>query len=329
MKRAPLVDRFGRVHTYLRLSVTDRCNYRCVYCMPEEGFDWVKKDKLLTYEEMNILVRVFATMGIRHVRITGGEPTIRKDLHVLIRAIKSTPGIEEVSMTTNGQLFAKTVTQLADAGLDRINISLDTLSDERHREITRIGDLDKVLDAIALAREHGITPIKVNMVVMDGYNDDEVVDLVRYFAPHAADTELRFIEHMPFGDSIGRHVPSQTIRDRLGEHFSIVKREILVRNGPATTWLEESSGLKLGFISPITEHFCATCNRLRLGCDGHLRTCLSKENAPSLRALVRGGASEAILADTIRAMVLNKVEGHEAHLENGASFEGVMTSIGG
>jgi cyclic pyranopterin phosphate synthase len=329
MKHAPLLDSFGRVHTYLRLSVTDRCNYRCVYCMPEEGFDWLKKEKLLTYEEMTTLVRVFASLGIRHVRITGGEPTIRKDLYKLVAAIKQIPGIEEVSMTTNGQLFAKSATQLANAGLDRINISLDTLKEDRHREITRIGDLQKVLDAISLARAHGITPIKVNMVVMDGYNDDEVADLVAYFAPYAADVELRFIEHMPFGDSIGRHVPSQTIRDRLGKHYEIVKREVAIKNGPATTWIEKSSGLKLGFISPITEHFCATCNRLRLGCDGHLRTCLSRENAPSLRALVRGGANDDIIASTIRAMVMNKVEGHEAHLEGGAAFEGVMTAIGG
>ena len=167
------------------------------------------------------------------------------------------------------------------------------------------------------------------MVVMDGYNDDEVADMVAFFAPYAADTELRFIEHMPFGNSIGRHVASQVIRDRLSEHYDIVKREIAIKNGPATTWIEKKSGLKLGFISPITEHFCASCNRLRLGCDGHLRTCLSRENAPSLRAMVRGGASDATIADTIRAMVMNKVEGHEAHLEGGAAFEGVMTAIGG
>ena len=232
-------------------------------------------------------------------------------------------------MTTNGQLFAKSVALLADAGLDRINISLDTLKEKRHQEITRVGDLEKVLDAISLAKMHGITPIKINMVVMDGYNDDEVSDLVAYFAPHADDIELRFIEHMPFGDAVGRHVPSQTIRDRLSEHYEIVERESAVKNGPATTWIEKNSGLKLGFISPITEHFCATCNPLRLGCDGHLRTCLSRENAPSLRELVRGGASEDTIADTIRAMVMNKVKGHEAHLEGGAAFEGVMTAIGG
>lgn len=326
---APLVDRFGRVHTYLRISVTDRCNYRCQYCMPEEGLTWLDKSKILSFEEIVKLVEVFASMGVSHIRLTGGEPTTRRGLASLIRQIKAVSGIESIAMTTNGQLFPPLAREFAEAGLTRINLSLDSIRPERFHAITRTGDLERVLRTMELCRELGITPIKVNVVVMKGVNDDEALELVEFFSEHADNTVLRFIEYMPFGDAVCEHVSSETIRKLISERYTVVRTERREGRGPATDWMVSETGLRLGFISPMTEHFCATCNRLRLGPDGHLRTCLSKENTPSLREMVRSGAGHAQLESVIRAMVLNKVEGHTAHLDDGQNFEGVMTQIGG
>ena len=326
-RRVGLLDRFGRQHTYLRVSVTDRCNFRCVYCLPEDGHAWMPRADVLSYEEIGRIVGVFAGLGVRRVRLTGGEPTVRRDIGKLVGAIAAIPGIDDLSMTTNAHAFAKQASMLAARGLTRVNISLDSLDPARFARITRGGRLDAVLAGIDAARAAGLTPIKVNMVVMKGENDDEVVDLARHFLPHAADTILRFIEYMPFDGRWHENVSAAELRARLAVLGPVVPLAGTLGGGPATYWTV--GALRVGFIAPLTEHFCASCNRLRLLADGHLRTCLAHEDTPSLRDLVRGGATDAALAATIRAIVRGKPAGHEAETDGGRFFEGVMTGIGG
>jgi len=329
-RRQPLVDRLGRVHTYLRVSVTDRCNFRCVYCMPPEGLNWQPREDLLTYEEIGRLVGVFAEMGVQKVRLTGGEPTVRSDIEALIAQIASCKGILDLAMTTNGHTLARLAPRLARAGLNRINVSLDTLRPERFGRVTRGGQLTRVLEGIEAARQAGITPIKINVVLMKDENDDELFELVEYFAQWAQDTELRFIEYMPFGKRRHGTVPSHSLRDRLSQQYTLCAQpQHGTSAGPASTWTLAENSLKVGFISPLSEHFCATCNRLRLMCDGHLRTCLAHDDTPSLRDLLRSGATDHALEDAIRAMVYAKPDGHDAQINGGTHFEGVMTRIGG
>jgi len=323
----PLVDRFGRAHTYLRVSVTDRCNYRCTYCMPAAGLDWMPRDHLLTYEELVRVVRVMAAMGVHRVRLTGGEPTIRAGIEDLVAMLAAVEGIDDLAMTTNAHLLARKAASLAEAGLMRINVSLDAIDPAIFRQITRGGDVARVLAGIEAAIAAGLTPVKINAVVVRGLNDHHVRALVEHFAPVADHVEVRFIEYMPFG-GVGeerRHVPADEIRDKLPPLEPLPATS----GGPATRFALPS-GQVVGFISPITEHFCQACNRLRLAADGHLRTCLSRDRTPSLRDLVRDGATDADLALALRRMVWQKVAGHEAHRDAGfRAFEGVMTRVGG
>jgi len=326
----PLEDSYGRIHTYLRVSVTDRCNYRCVYCMPEDGLNWVPRNELLTYEEIARIVAIMADMGVSKVRITGGEPTVRSDIIALIEAIGAVDGIEDIAMTTNGHTLAALGPRLAQAGLSRINVSIDSLRTERFSSLTRGGNLDRVLQGIEVARELGLTPIKLNVVLMEGENDDELFDFVEFFAPHASDTELRFIEYMPFEQRRFATVATETLRVRLRERYTVdAAPSRQTTDGPAQNIYLRESGLKVGFISPLSEHFCASCNRLRLMADGHLRTCLAHDDTPSLRDLVRRGLSDAELEQSIRRMVLGKPVGHDCQIDGGTLFEGVMTAIGG
>lgn len=283
---------------------------------------------VLSFEEVARIVTVMAKMGLRRVRLTGGEPTIRRDIQALVSAVAAIPGIDDVSMTTNAHRFASQADGLAAAGLRRVNVSIDSLDPKRFGQITRGGDLAAVLAGIDAARVAGLVPIKLNMVVMRGVNDDEIISLVRHFQPHAADTIVRFIEYMPFAGRWHENIPAREMRERLTAEFGeLSPASVDVGAGPATYW--RAGGLKIGFIAPLTEHFCARCNRLRLLADGHLRTCLAHENTPNLRDLLRGGTSDAELSDTIRAIVRGKPAGHEAEAEGGKFFEGVMTGIGG
>ena len=328
----PLLDPYGRKHTYLRLSVTDRCNYRCTYCMPAEGLKWMPREHLLTFEESARIVRVLAGMGVRKVRLTGGEPTVRAGIESLVAQIAAVEGIEDIAMTTNGHLFAKRAQVLADAGLQRINVSIDSVDPDQFRALTRGGDLTRVLEAIRVAREVGLGPVKLNCVVIRGTNGEQVVEMVRAFADWP-DVVVRFIEFMPFSavERERQHLPVAEMRERLGEHFTL---EALGRprgGGPAVEWQLKETGQRVGFISPITEHFCEACDRIRLQADGHLRTCLSREAAPSLRDLLREGMTDERLAEVLRERVWAKVAGHEAHLADGdfRAFDGAMTSVGG
>lgn len=324
---AALLDRFGRQHTYLRVSVTDRCNFRCVYCLPAEGMTWMPRKDVLSYEEIARIVAVFATLGVRRVRLTGGEPTIRRDIVDLVAGVAAVEGIEDLSMTTNAHAMVSQARALRAAGLHRVNISLDSLDAGRFAEISRGGRLDAVLAGIDAARAAGLTPIKVNMVVMAGVNDDEVVAMAKYFLPFSSDTVLRYIEYMPFEGRWHESVSAAAMRATLSTAFTLSRDDAPSGGGPARYW--RADDLRVGFIAPLTEHFCASCNRLRLLADGHLRTCLAHEDTPNLRDVVRSGASDAELAEIILGIVRGKPAGHEAQTEGGRNFEGVMTGIGG
>ncbi len=326
----PLLDSWGRLHRYLRVSVTDRCNYRCVYCLPEEGQSWMPRAELLSYEEIARLVGAMVPMGVRHVRLTGGEPTVRRDIVRLVGALAAIDGVDDLSMTTNGHTLRALARPLAEAGLRRVNVSLDSLDPRRFARITRGGSLARVLEGIAAARAAGLTPVKVNVVVMAGENDDEVVDIARAFAPDADTTVVRFIEYMPFEARWHRTASAAGMRERLAEAFGPLEAaELPVGGGPAKYARLPGSGLRVGFIAPLTEHFCARCNRLRLLADGHLRTCLAHEDTPNLRDAVRAGVGVEALQALILDIVRGKPPGHEAAVEGGRAFEGVMTAIGG
>jgi cyclic pyranopterin phosphate synthase len=324
----PLLDRFARAHTYLRVSVTDRCNYRCTYCMPAAGLTWLKRDQILSFEEITRIVRAFASMGVQTIRLTGGEPTIRNGLPDLVAQLSEIEGIEDIAMTTNGHLFASKAQIFADAGLKRINVSIDSVDPKQFEAITRGGDVYRVLAAIDAARAAGLGPIKLNCVVVGGMNEDQVEAMVEHFD---TDVIIRFIEYMPFGGNADqkKHVPARKIRERLARRWTLEPAGRRVGLGPARNYRIVETGQIIGFISPMTEHFCEACNRLRLQADGHVRTCLSRDGTPSLRDVLRSGASDEELVRTLRAMVWQKVAGHEAHLENFKAFEGVMTAIGG
>lgn len=327
-----LKDRQGRVHTYLRVSVTDRCNFRCVYCLPADGVEWMARDDLLSYEEITRLVSVFATLGIRRIRLTGGEPLIRKDLERLVASIGQIDGIDDIAMTTNAHRLAGCAQELASSGLTRLNVSLDSLDPDGFREITRGGELARVLDGIEAAIDAGIGPIKINAVILKGVNEDQVPRMVEHFGTRPDVFVVRFIEYMPFEARWHRSVKGADLRARLAEAYTLEPYGEWLGDGPAVHWRVAdgpSKGLRIGFISPLSEKFCSLCNRLRLMADGHLRTCLSDDGTPSLAAILRGGATDDQLRDAIRAMVLQKRDGHEALIDGGKAFEGVMTRIGG
>ncbi|MEE2750984.1 MAG: GTP 3',8-cyclase MoaA [Myxococcota bacterium] len=327
--KGSLQDSFGRKHTYLRVSVTDRCNFRCTYCMPEEGLEWLDRKELLSYEEIVRLVGLFVKTGISRVRITGGEPTIRRDLPRLVEGLAACDGLDDLSMTTNAQQLDGMVEALAAAGLNRLNVSLDSLDSERFSRLTRGGDLDRVLRGIQAALAAGLSPVKINAVVLQGENEDDLEPLVHWASQNPDQIQLRFIEYMPFETRWHRCVPGARLRERLSESWSLVPVEQVFGGGPAQHWRVAETGLIVGFISPLSERFCGSCNRLRLSADGHLRTCLSDDGTPSLREPMRAGESDAQLIDRIRAMVAGKREGHGCEVEGGRPFEGVMTRVGG
>ncbi len=292
--------------------------------------NWAPRAEILTYEEIGRIVGVVAKMGVSKVRITGGEPTVRSDILSLIATVAATRGINDVAMTTNGHTLAKLAPQLVAAGLSRLNISIDSLNRRRFALLTRGGSLDRVLAGIRAARDSGLTPIKLNVVMLRGHNEDELFDFVDFCAGHAEDTQLRFIEYMPFEQRRYQTVPSDELRQRLMARYTTVVGPMRNQNdGPAEGIILVESGLHVGFISPLSEHFCATCNRLRLMANGHLRTCLAHEDTPSLRDLIRYGASDTQLSEAIQAMVLGKPIGHACEVEGGTVFEGTMTAIGG
>jgi cyclic pyranopterin phosphate synthase len=326
-----MIDPFGRRITYLRVSVTDRCNLRCLYCMPAEGLKWLPHDSILTFEEIARVVRVMSEAGVTRVRLTGGEPTVRRDLIDLVRQIRAIPAIEDLSITTNGLALRSLARPLVDAGLTRFNVSLDTLDPARFSEMTRGGDVARVLDGIAAVLELGLPkPTKINAVVMGGVNDRDVVALVRHFADEPV--VVRLIEYMPFTDlegwSGGRYLPLASVRDELVRELGILPGAQVGGSGPAEYWSVPGARVKVGFIHPVSDHFCEACNRVRLTATGELRPCLGHVGATSLADVLRSGGDDAALRARIGAALGAKPERH-FFAEDPAEAKGIMTTIGG
>lgn len=327
----PSFDRFGRRIDYLRISLTDRCNLRCVYCMPATGMRFAGRDELLTDDELLRTIRLTTELGFRKFRLTGGEPTIRPNIAELIAAIKALPGVEEVAMTTNAMLLAKQAGALKRAGLDRVNVSIDTLDPDRFRRITRGGDIRRVFEGIAAAEEQGLRPLKLNAVVVRGFNDGEVADLAGLTMEH--NWQFRFIEIMPldgvFDVASERLVPSAESRELIQARWGHLTPEPHHNPAdPARPYRLPGARGTVGFISSVTENFCAGCNRMRLTSEGKLRLCLLRADELDLRPLLRRGASDAELRAAIREGVWRKPWGHG--LKDGALPVGRgMSQIGG
>jgi GTP 3',8-cyclase len=324
-----LVDGFGRVHRDLRISVTDRCNFRCTYCMPAEGLDWMPRDDLLTYEELTRVARVCVErFGFDGIRLTGGEPTVRANLPVLIEQLSSL-GVD-LSLTTNGTTLTNLASALVSAGLERINISLDSLQRERFEQITRRDELDKVLEGIDAAVRAGLAPVKINCVVMRGVNDDEIVDFARFGRERGV--TVRFIEFMPL-DAQGEWTNEQVVTKAeivaaIGDVFPlepVAERE----SDPAARWRYVDGGGEFGVIPSVTEAFCESCDRVRLTADGMLRHCLFATRELDLRTLLRNGATDDDLAEAITAEVGAKWAGHQINQVHFIRPARSMSQIGG
>ena len=306
-----LTDPFGRTIEYVRLSVTDRCDLRCVYCLPKGFKDFEEPGHWLSFDEIERVIRAFGELGVRRVRITGGEPLVRKDIPQLAARLACLPGIDDLSLSTNAVQLAKHAHALKDAGVTRLNVSLDSLQPERFHAITG-GKLEKVLAGLQAAKEAGFHPVKINMVVMKGVNDDEVEDLVEYCI--ANDFTLRMIETMPMGetgrDATRQYMDLQIVKQRLAQRYELIPT-VMNGGGPARYFKVGGSELRIGFITPISQHFCATCNRVRLSVDGTLYMCLGQEHNFELRPLLRAGISDADLRAAIVTAIGLKPERHE------------------
>ncbi|MBO0708865.1 MAG: GTP 3',8-cyclase MoaA [Candidatus Dormibacteraeota bacterium] len=327
-----LLDSYGRRADDLRISVTDRCNFRCVYCMPAEGLHWLKREDILRFEEIARLARLFVRRyGVRTIRLTGGEPLVRVGIEDLVGMIGELAPDLDITMTTNGVLLGKKAEALRRAGLRRVNISLDTLHIDRFQDIARRDAFNRVLDGIRAAEEAGLWPIKLNVVVMKGQNDDEVVDFARLAREKAY--EVRFIEFMPLdGDNVWSNdlvVPSRRLQETIEDQFPL-EPVPTDRPGPAVSYrFQDGAPGKVGFISSVSQAFCTTCNRVRLTAEGGLRTCLFSLRETPLRDLMRSGVSDDHLAGVIETAVWHKEEGH---LINQAGFikpAKSMSQIGG
>jgi len=333
---APLADSFGRVVGDLRISVTDRCNFRCRYCMPEEGMRWQERSALLSFEEIERLARLFVErLGIRSIRLTGGEPTVRAHLPVLIERLAAlrVPGTAErvdLAMTTNGASLSGLADELARAGLGRVNVSLDSLDAQRFAEVTRRDALPRVLEGIDAAQRAGFDPVKVNVVLLRGVNDDEVVAFARFGRERGV--EVRFIEFMPLdadqGWSMAQVVPAAEVLERIGEVFPL-EPEPGRGPEPASRYRYLDGGGTVGVIASVTQPFCGNCDRIRLSAEGGLRTCLFATSESDLRRLLRGGASDDDLEAEVRRAVAGKWAGHRIGRVDFVRPRRSMSQIGG
>lgn len=316
---AQLIDPFGRKIEYLRLSVTDRCDLRCFYCMPEGFKDFEEPNHWLTFDEIERVVGIMRDMGLARVRITGGEPLVRKDVDQLARRLKHGAGVHDLSLSTNATRLAKYARLLREAGVDRLNISLDTLNPERFKAITQ-GRLDKVLDGILTAKAEGFAPIKINMVAMKGVNDDEIEAMLDFCIEQGF--TLRLIETMPMGETgqaaTSRYLDLQTVKKRLSKRYNLlptldghIDGGLIYGGGPARYMRVADTQTYIGFITPISQHFCETCNRVRLSVDGTLYMCLGQEHNYPLRDLLRRGIPDDELKEALLAAIALKPERHE------------------
>ncbi len=306
-----LIDRFGRRIDYLRLSVTDRCDLRCSYCMPKGFRDFEEPEHWLTFDELERLIGIFARIGVGRVRITGGEPLLRRNLPELAGRLSALPGLRDLSLSTNATQLDRHADALKQAGISRINVSLDSLKAERFAKICGRDSYSKVMSGLLAAKSAGFAPIKINMVAMKGENDDEIDNMVEFCHEHGF--ILRLIEAMPMGDT-GRntqYLDLQPIVDRLKHKYGLIEHSTPLGAGPARYLGSADGQFNVGFITPISQHFCATCNRVRLSVDGTLYMCLGQEERYEFRPLLRGGASDAEIETAIRDAIELKPERHE------------------
>lgn len=323
-----LIDRYDRRIEYVRLSVTDRCDLRCHYCMPSGFRNFEEPEDWLSFTEIERVIRAFGALGTRRVRLTGGEPLVRHNLPALAGRLAALPGIEDLSLSTNATRLAKHAVDLRQAGITRINVSLDTLRPDRFRAITQ-GKLEKVLDGLQAARQAGFAPIKINMVVMRGINDDEVNDMVEFCIRHGF--TLRFIETMPIGETgraaTNHYINLQNIKARLAQDYDLIPG-MVTGGGPARYVQVAGTDLRIGFITPLSQHFCDTCNRVRLSVEGTLHLCLGQNDKYELRPLLRAGISDEELKQHIIRAIEQKPERHEFN-DKPATVVRFMSMTGG
>ena len=307
-----LIDRFDRPIEYVRLSVTDRCDLRCVYCMPKQFRDFAEPEEWLTFSEIQRVIAAFTELGVSRVRLTGGEPLVRKNLPDLARRLSALPGLEDLSLSTNAVQLGRHASSLKSAGISRINVSLDTLNPDTFSQVTQGGKLSKVMDGLMAAKQAGLSPIKINMVAMKGVNEQDIPQMVEFCLEHGF--TLRLIETMPVGDT-GREASSQfldlqTVKEDLAKRYDLIPG-FMPGGGPARYVQIAGTDMRIGFITPISQHFCETCNRVRLSAEGTLYLCLGQEDRFELRPLLRDGISDAELRDAIRQAIDLKPERHE------------------
>lgn len=307
-----LIDPLGRVIDYVRLSVTDKCNLRCTYCMPAGNRAFERREDCLTFDEVERVIRAFAELGVRRVRITGGEPLVRKDISRLASRLSALPGVEDLSLSTNAVLLASQAGALRSAGIQRLNVSLDTLRRDRFLKITGTDDFDRVRDGLSAARQAGFAPIKINMLALKGQNDDEFIDMAEFCIEQGF--SLRFIETMPMG-AAGRaamhhFMPLSEVKAQLETKFDLLP-SVMAGGGPARYFRIDGSRSNVGFITPISRHFCDTCNRVRLSVDGTLHLCLGQTHSVPLRPLLRDGIDDTDLRNTLIEALKLKPARHE------------------
>ncbi|SFI05891.1 GTP 3',8-cyclase MoaA [Planctomicrobium piriforme] len=332
MNELPLLDQFGRRHTNLRISVTDRCNIRCFYCMPAENVRFMNRRDLLSFEEIEQVVRLVVPLGVTKIRLTGGEPLVRRDLSELVRRLVAVPGVLDLGLTTNGILLEEQAESLYAAGLRRLNVSLDALSAEAFRLITRRDGYERVLAGIAAAQKVGFAPIKINAVAVRGLTESEIVPFAKF--ARESGCEVRFIEYMPLDADAawerGKVLFASEIREILAQEFMPLEPvgephpEI-----PASEYVFADGVGRIGFIPSVSEPFCANCNRFRITADGKLRSCLFSLEETDLRSLLRGGASDTEMTNAVRACIHQKWAGHHINAADFVQPERPMYSIGG
>jgi cyclic pyranopterin phosphate synthase len=325
-----LIDSFGRVHNNLRISVTDRCNIRCVYCMPENP-EFLPRKQLLTFEEIERFVRVAVPLGIDKIRLTGGEPLVRRDLPVLVEMLAAIPEIKDIGLTTNGILLAPLARPLWDAGLRRINVSLDSMDPDRFQLLARRPGFEQVIEGILVAKATGFDPVKINAVAMKGCTEKDIVPLARFAREHGL--ELRFIEYMPLDGGLWERekvLIAAEILDRLAQEIGPLEPAAdQDPRAPAIDYDYVDGGGRVGMIASVSRPFCMSCNRVRLTSDGKLRNCLFALEETDIRGLLRGGAGDQEIAQAIRQAVASKWEGHEINTARFIQPQRLMHSIGG
>jgi cyclic pyranopterin phosphate synthase len=330
MPKHRLVDRYNRHLNYLRISITDRCNLRCIYCVPRETIQRLTHDEVLRYEEILRLVRLGVRMGIDKIRVTGGEPLVRKGVFDFLTKLARTDGLKELTLTTNGMLLAEHIEEIQQSGIQRLNISLDTLDREKYRRITGVDGFERVWEGIAAADEKGFRPIKLNVVALRGVNDDELLAFAKLTFKYPY--HIRFIEYMPIGKDRMQFGPALLVPEIKRAIESIGELTPLKRNsnyGPAERFRLKGAKGEIGFISALSHHFCSNCNRLRLTAGGQLRPCLLSDFQVDLKSALRSGATDQELSEIFFEAVRNKPSDHTLSIDNPSGVSCQMSSIGG